>query len=163
MIGGGNTAVEEALFLSKFASKVILVHRRDKLRAEKLLQQRLLANDKIEIKWNHVLYEVLGEDQPHKSVTGVKLQNVQDNSFEKLSVDGVFIAIGHSPSTQVFKGHIDMDKSGYIICHDGVNTNVKGVFAAGDVHDKVYRQAVTAAGFGCMAALDAEKFLNEDT
>ena len=159
VVGGGNTAVEEALFLTNFASKVWLIHRRDKLRAEKLLQDRLFANNAIEIIWEHQVDEVIGENNP-KSVTGLRLQSTNDNSHRDLAVDGLFVAIGHTPNTQLFEGQLGMDEEGYIVtAADSTRTNIPGVFAAGDVQDKIYRQAVTAAGSGCMAALDAEKFL----
>ena len=161
VIGGGNTAVEEALFLTNFADKVLLIHRRDSLRAESILQKRLFENKKIETVWNHALDEVLGEEKPLRSVTGMRLKNTQDNKLTSLDIDGIFIAIGHKPSTEVFKGHINMDDNGYILCENGTTrTDIAGVFAAGDVQDKIYRQAVTAAGQGCMAALDAQKYLS---
>lgn len=158
VFGGGNTAVEEALFLTKFASKVTLVHRRDELRAEKILQERLFSNEKIEVVWDSVLDEVIGDEDP-LGVTGVCLKHVHTGEITKRSAAGVFIAIGHDPATKIFRGHVDMDNSGYIRrADDSTATNIPGVFAAGDVADKVYRQAVTAAGMGCMAALDAERF-----
>jgi len=158
VIGGGNTAVEESIYLTNHASKVILVHRRDELRAEKILQDRLFKNPKIEVIWNHNLLEILGDENP-KSVTGVKLQSTSGEVSEH-KIDGVFIAIGHKPNTGLFKGKLDMDDEGYIITQpNSTKTSIKGVFAAGDVQDKIYRQAVTAAGTGCMAALEAEKFL----
>ena len=161
VVGGGNTAVEEAIYLTNHASKVTLVHRRDELRAEKILQKRLFENEKIAILWNHVLEEVLGEQEP-PGVTGVRLRHVQTNESRELAVDGVFIAIGHTPSTELFRGQVEMDDEGYITtAADSTATSVPGVFAAGDVQDKIYRQAVTAAGTGCMAALEAEKFLAE--
>jgi thioredoxin reductase (NADPH) len=159
VVGGGNTAVEEALFLSNLAESVTLVHRRDELRAEKILQRRLFDHPKIKVIWDHVLDEVLGEDDP-LGVTGAKLKNVKTGEVTTMPIDGVFIAIGHEPQTSLFKGQLDMKPSGYIITAPGsTETSVKGVFAAGDVTDDVYRQAVTAAGLGCMAALDAEKYL----
>ncbi len=159
VIGGGDTAVEEAIYLTNFASKVTLIHRRDSLRAEKVMQDRLLAHPKIEVLWNHTLEEVLGTDQP-KSVTGLKAKNVKTGDITELDTTGVFIAIGHDPATKIFKSQLDMDNDGYIICAPGTaNTNIPGVFAAGDVQDKTYRQAIVAAGFGCMAALDAERYL----
>ncbi len=161
VVGGGNTAVEEALFLTNFAKKVILVHRRDELRAEKILQKRLFENPKIEIMWDTVLREITGNEMP-KYVTGAKLENVKTGKSVEQKIDGVFIAIGHKPATEVFKGHIAMNKGGYIeTAPDSTKTNIEGVFAAGDVTDEIYRQAVTAAGFGCMSALEAEKFLAE--
>jgi len=159
VIGGGNTAVEEALFLANFASKVTLVHRRDSLRAEKVLQDRLLNHEKVEIIWDHKLKEVVGTENP-PSVTGAILENVKTSEEKKLEVDGVFIAIGHKPNTDLFKGQLDMDKEGYLITKPGTTkTNIEGIFAAGDVQDKIYRQAVTAAGTGCMAALEVIRFL----
>ncbi len=159
VVGGGNTAVEEAMFLTNFASKVTLVHRRDTLRAEKIGQDRLFANPKIDVRWNTVLEEIVGQDMP-PSVTGVRLRNVQTDEVTEQAADGVFIAIGHTPNTALFKGILDMDDEGYLLTKpDGTETNVPGVFAAGDVKDKVFRQAVTAAGMGCMAALEAEKYV----
>ena len=160
VVGGGNTAVEEALFLTSFASKVHLIHRRDQLRADKILQERLLKNEKINCIWDHELVEILGENNP-PNVTGVKIKNVKNNEIQDIKVDGVFIAIGHDPATQIFKGQVKMDNQGYIITKpDSTATNVEGVYAAGDVKDKTYRQAVTAAGMGCMAALEAEKYIS---
>ena len=159
VIGGGNTAVEEALFLTNFASKVILVHRRDELRAEKILQERLLRNEKIEVQWNSVLDEILGDSDP-LGVTGARIRNVHSGETTDLDVHGVFIAIGHDPNTDIFNGQLDMDDESYIhTAPDSTATNVPGVYAAGDVQDKIYQQAVTAAGTGCMAALEAEGFL----
>ncbi len=161
VVGGGNTAVEEALYLTNFATKVTLVHRRDHLRAEKILQQRLLAHDKIEVVWNTAIEEVIGDESP-LGVTGVVLKNIVTGEREQRDIDGVFIAIGHAPATELFKGQIKMRDSGYIEVKPGTTeTNIPGVFAAGDVADETYRQAVTAAGLGCMAALEAEKFLAE--
>ncbi len=160
VVGGGNAAVEEAMFLTKFASKVKLIHRRNELRAEKMLQGKLKANKKIEIIWDSVVEDVLGEKNP-KSVKGIKIKNVKTNKTSELKVDGLFIAIGHDPATSLFKGQLNMDKEGYIVTKaDSTVTNVPGVFAAGDVKDKIFRQAVTAAGMGCMAALEAEKHLS---
>ena len=160
VVGGGNAAVEEAMFLTKFASKVHLIHRRNELRAEKLLQEKLKANKKIEIIWDSVVEEVVGTDEP-KVVNGIKLKNVKSNKSSDLKVDGLFIAIGHDPATSLFKNQIEMDKEGYLKTKpDSTITNVPGVFAAGDVKDKIFRQAVTAAGMGCMAALEAEKYLS---
>ena len=160
VVGGGNAAVEEAMFLTKFATKVKLIHRRDKLRAEKLLQEKLKANKKIEIIWDSVVEDVLGTTEP-KGVNGIKIKNVKDNKTKELKVDGLFIAIGHDPATQLFKDQLEMDKEGYLTTKpDSTETNIPGVFAAGDVKDKIFRQAVTAAGMGCMAALEAEKFLS---
>ena len=162
VIGGGNTAVEEALFLTNFATKVSLIHRRDELRAEKILQDRLFGNDKIEPVWDSVLEEVLGTEDP-PGVIGARIKNVKSGEVSELSVEGIFIAIGHDPNTELFKGQLDMDDDGYIItAPDSTATSVPGVFATGDVQDKVYRQAVTAAGTGCMGALEAERFLAEN-
>ena len=162
VVGGGNAAVEEALFLTKFASKVTLVHRRDSLRAEKLLQQKILSHPKIKIIWDSAVKEVLGTENP-KGVTGVILENTKNKSTTKVDTHGIFVAIGHDPATKIFTNQITMDKEGYILTEaDSTKTNIKGIFAAGDVKDKTYRQAVTAAGMGCMAALEAEKFLSEN-
>lgn len=159
VIGGGNTAVEEALYLSKIASKVTIIHRRDSFRAEKTLQNKLFANNKIEVIWNSVLQEVIGTHNP-LSVNGVMIKNIVSNSVQKLSVDGVFVAIGHFPNSDFVKNFIEIDSDGYILTKSGTTqTNFPGIFAAGDVQDKIYRQAVTAAGTGCMAALEAEKFI----
>ena len=159
VIGGGNAAVEEAIFLTKFATKVKLIHRRDKLRAEKMLQKKLKENPKIEIIWDSVLEEVMGDKDP-KGVTGIKIKNIKTNKSSEIKLHGLFIAIGHDPATSLFKGQLDMDKEGYLITKpDSTVTNIPGVFAAGDVKDKIFRQAVTAAGTGCMSALEAEKFL----
>ncbi len=159
VIGGGNTAVEEALFLTNFASKVTLVHRRDELRSEKILQQRLFANPKIEVLWDSVLEEVLGTENP-LGVTGAKLRNVKTDEITQRDIHGIFVAIGHAPSTELFTGQLDITPSGYIAtAPDSAATSIPGVFAAGDVTDDIYRQAVTAAGMGCMAALEAEKFI----
>ena len=165
VIGGGNTAVEEALYLSNIASHVTLVHRRDALRAEKILQQRLFQREKdgkVTIAWDHVLDEVLGDDS---GVTGIRINNVKDGSHQELKVDGVFIAIGHKPNTDLFEGQLEMHKGGYLKVQSGVDgdataCSIAGVFAAGDVGDHIYRQAVTSAGSGCMAALDAERYLD---
>ena len=159
VVGGGNTAVEEALFLTNFASKVYLIHRRDTLRAEKILQERLLKNNKINCIWNHVLTEIYGEDSP-PNVQGVKIKNVKTNDVKELKINGVFIAIGHDPATQIFKGQVDMDNEGYILTKpESTLTSIEGVYAAGDVKDKIFRQAVTAASMGCMAAIEAEKYI----
>lgn len=161
VVGGGNTAVEEALFLTKFASKVTLVHRRDSLRAEKILQKRLFENEKIEMLWDTTLDEVLGDDQP-LGVTGVRLKNTKTGETFERDVHGVFIAIGHKPATEIFKGHVKMNEGGYIeTAADSTATDIPGVFATGDVSDEIYRQAVTAAGLGCMGALEAERWLTE--
>jgi thioredoxin reductase (NADPH) len=159
IVGGGNTAVEEALFLTNFANKVTLIHRRNALRAEKMLQQRLLNHPKIKVVWDSAVDEIEGTTDP-KSVTNLKLKNVATGTTTDFATDGLFIAIGHVPATELFKGQVDMDADGYIkTAPDSTATNIPGVFAAGDVKDRVYRQAVTAAGMGCMAALEAEKFL----
>jgi thioredoxin reductase (NADPH) len=159
VVGGGNTAVEEALYLAQMCTKVTLIHRRDSLRAEKVMQARLFEHPKIEILWDHVVEEVLGTDAP-KAVTGVRVKHVRTGEAHELPVDGLFVAIGHDPATALFKGQLDMDLEGYLITRPGsTQTGIPGVFAAGDVQDKIYRQAVTAAGSGCMAALDAEKYL----
>jgi thioredoxin reductase (NADPH) len=161
VVGGGNTAVEEAIFLTKFASKVTVIHRRDQLRAEKILQDRLFKNAKIEVLWDHVVEDVLGEEEP-LGATAVRLRNVKTGEIHDMAVDGVFIAIGHDPATRLFRGKLEMDAEGYILTQpDSTTTEIPGVYAAGDVRDKVYRQAVTAAGMGCMAALEAEKYLAE--
>jgi len=161
VVGGGNTAVEEALFLTNFASKVTLVHRRDSLRAEKILQQRLFDNEKVEIVWDHELDEILGDEDP-LGVTGVRLKSSKTGETHERPTHGVFIAIGHKPSTDIFKGHVTMNEGGYITTPgDSTATNIPGVFAAGDVSDEIWRQAVTAAGLGCMGALEAERFLAE--
>ena len=161
VVGGGNAAVEEAIFLTKFASKVKLIHRRNELRAEKMLQEKLKANKKIEIIWDSVVDEVLGDKEP-KGVNGIKIKNVKKNEITELKVHGLFIAIGHDPATSLFKNQLKMDKEGYLITKpDSTETNIPGVFAAGDVKDKIFRQAVTAAGMGCMSALEAEKFLSK--
>ena len=160
VVGGGNAAVEEAMFLTKFATKVKLIHRRDQLRAEKLLQKKLMDNKKIEIIWDTVVEDVLGDKEP-KNVKGLKIKNIKTNKVSEIKIDGLFIAIGHDPATSLVKGKLDMDKEGYVITKpDSTITNIPGVFAAGDVKDKIFRQAVTAAGMGCMAALEAEKFLS---
>jgi thioredoxin reductase (NADPH) len=157
VIGGGNTAVEEALFLTNFCKKVTLIHRRDELRAEKIMQERLFSNEKIEVVWDHVVEEVTGNDA---GMTGLIIKNVKTGEKTELASEGMFVAIGHDPATKLFEGKIDMDEHGYIIKQpDSTKTSVPGVFAAGDVTDKIYRQAVTAAGMGCMAALEADKYL----
>lgn len=162
VIGGGNTAVEEALFLTNFASRVTLVHRRDSLRAEKILQERLFKNEKVEVLWNTTLEEIVGTDAP-RSVTGVRLKSALTGEEFTRDTHGVFIAIGHKPSTEVFNGHVEMNAGGYITtAPDSTATNVPGVFATGDVSDEIYRQAVTAAGLGCMGALEAERWLTEE-
>ena len=159
VVGGGNTAVEEALFLTNFANSVTLIHRRDTLRAEKMLQQRLFTHPKIKVIWDSVVDDVVGSDDP-KSVTGLSLQNVATGVLNHVPTDGMFVAIGHVPATELFVGQIDMDPDGYIVTKpDSTRTSIPGVFAAGDVKDRIFRQAVTAAGTGCMAALEAEKYL----
>jgi len=161
VVGGGNSAVEEALFLTNFANKVTLVHRRDGLRAEKILQTRLFNHPKVDVVWDHVVDEIVGDKDP-LGVTGVSVRNVKTDAVQTIPCHGVFVAIGHDPATSLFKGKVDMDDEGYIItAPDSTATNVPGVYAAGDVKDKTYRQAVTAAGMGCMAALEAERFLAE--
>lgn len=160
VVGGGDTAMEEATFLTKFGSKVYVLHRRDELRASKALQARAFANEKLEMVWNSTVDEVLGS--PETGVTGVRLKNTQTGELSDLECQGLFIAIGHDPNTKIFEGQLDMDDNGYLLIENGnTKTNVPGVFAAGDVSDHVYRQAITAAGMGCMAALDAERYLNE--
>ena len=161
VVGGGNTAVEEALYLSHIAEHVTLIHRRDTLRSEKILQDKLLAKDNISIEWNHTLEEVLGDDS---GVTGVRIQSTQGEGSKDLELQGVFIAIGHKPNTDIFAGQLDM-KDGYLKVQSGTEgnatqTSIEGIFAAGDVADHIYRQAVTSAGSGCMAALDAERYLD---
>jgi thioredoxin reductase (NADPH) len=159
VVGGGNTAVEEALFLTNFADKVTLIHRRDFLRADKTNQMRLAANKKIECLYDSEVAEVLGTSEP-KGVTGVRIRNTVTGSLHDLAVHGLFVAIGHSPATALFEGKLEMDESGYIItAPDSTHTSIAGVYAAGDVKDKIFRQAVTAAGMGCMAALESERFL----
>ncbi len=159
VVGGGNTAVEEAIYLTNHASKVVVVHRRDAFKAEKVMQKRLFDNPKIEVVWDSAVDEILGGGEP-RGVTGVRLKNVKTGATVERKTDGVFVAIGHTPNTEVFKGQIEIDADGYIVTEPGsTRTNVPGVFAAGDVQDKIYRQAVTAAGTGCMAALEVEKFV----
>ena len=161
VIGGGNSAVEEALYLTNFASKVYLVHRRDELRAEKILQDRLFKNEKVECVWDSELKEIVGDEDP-LNVKSINIKNTKTNEMSNIELDGVFVAIGHDPATQIFRDQVEMDEDGYIITKpDSTLTNVEGVYAAGDVKDKIYRQAVTAAGMGCMAALEAEKYLAE--
>ena len=161
VVGGGNTAVEEALYLTLHAKKVLLIHRRDKLRAEKILQDRLFKNPKIEVVWDSNTKEIYGDENP-KKVTGISIINTKTNKLKSIALDGVFIAIGHDPATNIFKNKIKLDNEGYILTKSGsTKTNIPGVFAAGDVTDKIYRQAVTAASLGCMAAIDAEKYIAE--
>lgn len=158
VVGGGNTAVEEAIFLTNFARKVTVVHRRDHFRAEKILQDRLFKNPKIEVIWDHSVDEVVGAENP-KSVTGVRIKNTHTGAITEIPADGVFIAIGHAPATELFKGQLELNHSGYIITRpDSTATAIPGVYAAGDVKDEVYRQAITAAAMGCMAALEAERY-----
>jgi thioredoxin reductase (NADPH) len=160
VVGGGNSAVEEALFLTRFASKVTVVHRRDSFRAEKILQNRLFAHDKVEVIWDTVVEDVLGKVGPPPSVTGVRIRNVKTGAVRELRTDGVFVAIGHAPAVELVRDQVRMKPSGYIwTAPNSAQTSIPGVFAAGDVTDEVFRQAVTAAGLGCMAALEAEKFL----
>lgn len=161
VVGGGNTAVEEALYLTNHARSVTLIHRRDSLRAEKILQDRLIKHPKVSVIWDTVVEEICGSQNP-PSVESLKLRNRNTDAMSEIAVDGIFVAIGHDPATAVFKGHLEMDGEGYLITvPDSTATNRPGVFAAGDVKDKIYRQAVTAAGMGCMAALEAEKFIAE--
>ena len=161
VIGGGNTAVEEALYLTNHAKKVTLIHRKDKLRAEKILQRRLFNNNKIEILWNSKVNKILGTTNP-KKVTSIEIEDLENNKIKNLNINGVFVAIGHSPNTQLFEKKIKMDESNYIITEaNSTKTNIDGVFACGDVQDKIYRQAVTAAGSGCMAAIEVDKFISE--
>ncbi|MCB9943206.1 MAG: thioredoxin-disulfide reductase [Geminicoccaceae bacterium] len=161
VVGGGNTAAEEALYLANLCEHVTIVHRRDEFRAEKILQERVSKTENIDVVWNHVVDEVLGVDEP-RSVTGLRLKHVQGGETSEIPVEGVFIAIGHSPATELFRGQLAMDREGYLITRpDSMATEVAGVFAAGDVQDRIYRQAVTAAGTGCMAALEAERYLSQ--
>ncbi|MGD2052133.1 MAG: thioredoxin-disulfide reductase [Acidimicrobiia bacterium] len=157
VVGGGDSAMEEALFLTRFASKVTIIHRRDEFRASEIMVRRALAHDKIEVVWDSVVEEVLGDGE----VTGVRLRNVKTDEESVLAVDGMFVAIGHDPNTAVFRDQIDLDAKGYVVLHDGAKTSVPGVFAGGDVADSVYRQAITAAGMGCQAALDAQHWIEE--
>jgi thioredoxin reductase (NADPH) len=163
VVGGGNTAVEEAIYLTHHASEVTVIHRRDSFRAEKIMQDRLFDNDKVKVVWDSVVEEIAGSDDP-PTVTGVKVKNVKTSAVTTLPVEGVFVAIGHTPNTQLFKGQLAIDNEGYIVTKPGTTqTDVAGVFAAGDVQDKVFRQAVTAAGTGCMAAIEAERWLASST
>ena len=157
VVGGGDSALEEAIYLTKFASKVTLVHRRDALRGSKIMQDKAFANPKIDFLWNSAVAEV--KDVTKGEVTGIVVQNLKSGEMTELPLEGLFIAIGHTPNTSLFQGQVDLDPNGYIVTHDGTRTNVPGVFAAGDVQDHEYRQAVTAAGSGCMAAIDAERYL----
>lgn len=163
IVGGGNSAVEEALFLTNHASKVTLIHRRDSLRAEKIAQDRLFANPKVSVVWDSVIEEILGTDSP-TNVTAVRVRNVKTGVTSDIACDGIFVAIGHDPNTGLFKGMLNMDEEGYLVtAPNSTTTTIPGVFAAGDVQDKIFRQAVTAAGSGCMAALEAERFLSHST
>ena len=157
VVGGGDSAMEESLFLTKFANKVTVIHRRDKLRASKIMQERAFKNNKIEFVWDSEIVNVIGEN----SVTGIKIKNIKTNQVSEMEIQGLFIAIGHKPNTDFLKGQIDLNEKGYVI-HNGTRTNIDGVFVAGDVYDFRYRQAVTAAGHGCQAAIDAEKFIEEN-
>ena len=158
VVGGGDSAVEEAIFLTKFARMVTVVHRRDKLRASKIMQDRAMKNEKISFAWNSIVQDILGQDL----VTGVRIKNIVTGTSSELACSGVFVAIGHRPNTDLFKGQLDMDEHGYLLTSQGTTTSIPGVFAAGDVHDTEYRQAITAAGSGCMAAIDAERFLENE-
>ncbi len=161
VVGGGNTAVEEALFLTNFASHVTLIHRRDSLRCEKILEKRLLAHEKVTVRWDHEIDEVLGDEQP-LGVTGARLRNTKTDALQEVEADGIFIAIGHAPATELFTEQLETKSGGYLVTRpDSTATSIAGVYAAGDVTDDIYRQAVTAAGMGCMAALEAEKYLAE--
>jgi thioredoxin reductase (NADPH) len=160
VVGGGDTAAEDALFLTRYATTVNIVHRRDQLRASKIMQDRLFRNEKVKFLWNSTVAEIL--DAEKREVTGIKLKNVKTQEESLKPLDGVFIGIGHEPNTSLFRGQLDMDDLGYLLTHDGSKTNIPGVFAAGDVRDRVYRQAITAAGSGCMAAMDAERFLEAE-
>jgi thioredoxin reductase (NADPH) len=157
VVGGGDTAMEEALFLTRYANKVFVVHRRDSLRASKIMQERALKNSKIEFVWNTVLTDILGNDQ--KTVTGVRLQDLTNGKAEERPIAGVFVAIGHVPNTQIFEGQLELDANGYIVTNRRQQTNIEGVYASGDAQDHIYRQAVTAAGTGCAAAIEAERYL----
>lgn len=157
VVGGGDSAMEEALILTKYADQVTMVHRRDKFRASQVMQARVFANPKIKIIWDTQVAEVLGDDK----VTGVKLKNLKTGKATEMPIDGIFVAIGHDPATQIFAGQLELDKKGYVVVHDSTRTNIPGVFVAGDVHDWHYKQVATAAGFGCMAAMDTIKYLEE--
>ena len=157
VVGGGDSALEEAIYLTKFASKVTLVHRRDTLRGSKIMQDKAFANPKIEFVWNSAVTDV--KDVSKGEVTAIEVQNLLTGAISEIPLEGLFIAIGHTPNTRLFEGQVDLDATGYIVTHEGTRTNVPGVFAAGDVQDRVYRQAITAAGSGCMAAIDAERYL----
>jgi thioredoxin reductase (NADPH) len=163
VIGGGNTAVEEALYLTNHASKVTLVHRRDSLRAEKITQEKLFKHPKVSVIWDSALEEVLGTEEP-LSVTGAKIKNLKTGKITEMKLDGIFIAIGHKPNTDIFKGQLELDSEGYVVTEKGsTKTNIDGIFAAGDVQDKIFRQAITAAGTGCMAALEAAKYIEHNS
>ncbi len=159
VIGGGDSAMEEALFLTKFANKVTIIHRRDALRASKIMQDRAFNNSKISFIWNSVVEEILGEE----FVTGIKIRNIDSRVVAEMAIDGVFVAIGHKPNTEIFKGQIDLDPKGYIVAINETKTSIDGIFVAGDVQDHVYRQAITAAGLGCRAAMDTERYLSSPT
>ncbi|GHU00698.1 thioredoxin reductase [Alphaproteobacteria bacterium] len=162
VVGGGNAAVEEALYLAGLASEVFLIHRRDSLRAEKVMQERVLANPKVHVIWDSTITEILGDDKPRR-VRAIRIKNLKTEAFVDMDMDGVFVAVGHKPNTELFAGQLDLDAEGYIITKDGrAETSVKGVFAAGDVQDKVFRQAITSAGTGCMAALQAYALLESE-
>lgn len=162
VVGGGDTALEEAHYLTRHAAKVYLIHRRDEFRGSKIMQDRVLSNPKVEVIWNHVVDEVVGETDPVRKVTGAKIKNTTSGAETLLPIDGLFVAIGHKPNSELFQGVLDMDEVGYLITQPGsTRTNIEGVFAAGDIADNTYRQAITAAGSGCMAAIDAERFLAE--
>jgi thioredoxin reductase (NADPH) len=157
VVGGGDSAVEEATFLTKFADKVTIIHRRDELRASKIMQQRAFDNPKVDFMWNTIVTEAIG--QPETGLTALRVKDTKDGSEREVPFEGLFLAIGHRPNTEFLGGQVDMDENGYLITHDGTKTNVEGVFACGDVQDHIYRQAITAAGSGCMAAIDAERYL----
>lgn len=161
VVGGGDSAMEEAIFLTRFATEVTIIHRRDQLRASKILQERAMRNEKIKFLWNTIVTEVLGD--PQKGVTGIRLKNVKTGETSEMELDGLFIAIGHIPNTDLFKGQIELDAQGYIVTDGRTRTSRPGIFAAGDVVDHIYRQAITAAGMGCMAAIEAERYLEEES
>lgn len=159
VVGGGDSALEEAIFLTRFASQVTLVHRRDTFRASKIMQEKCLANPKIHVRWNSVVEDI--RDVERGTVSAILLRNTKTGDLDEVAVDGVFVAIGHTPNTAIFAGRLEMDANGYLVTHGGTSTNVPGVFACGDVQDHVYRQAITAAGSGCMAGIDAERYLQD--